>query len=126
LWTRSYISYSIASALPNKFILVYYRSGDCPVSHYPASDGCCDKKRDFVKVLYLRLVTHYRAVVSFLRTASLQVFITSNRHVAEWMVLFDDQIIANSALDRLAHNAHQMIIEGESYRKKKGTIGSKL
>lgn len=52
--------------------------------------------------------------------------ITSNRHVAEWVSLFDDQIIANSALDRLAHNAHQMIIEGESYRKKKGTIGSKL
>jgi|GEM_PF-2860739 len=45
--------------------------------------------------------------------------ITSNRHVAEWVSLFDDQIIANSALDRLAHNAHQMIIEGESYRKRK-------
>jgi DNA replication protein DnaC len=46
--------------------------------------------------------------------------------VAEWVSLFDDQIIANSALDRLAHNAHQMIIEGESYRKKKGTIGNKI
>lgn len=47
--------------------------------------------------------------------------ITSNRHVSEWVNLFDDQILANSTLDRLAHNAHQMIIEGESYRKKKGT-----
>jgi hypothetical protein len=28
--------------------------------------------------------------------------------------------------ERVAHNAHQMIIEGESYRKKKGTSGSKL
>jgi DNA replication protein DnaC len=44
----------------------------------------------------------------------------------EWVILFDDQILANSALDRLAHNAHQMIIEGESYRKKKGTSGSRL
>lgn len=52
--------------------------------------------------------------------------ITSNREVAEWVELFDDQILANSALVRIAHNAHQMIIEGESYRKKKGTIGSKL
>ena len=52
--------------------------------------------------------------------------ITSNRHVAEWVGLFDDQILANSALDRVAHNAHQMVIEGESYRKKKGTVGSKL
>lgn len=48
--------------------------------------------------------------------------ITSNRDIAEWVHLFDDSILANSALDRLAHNAHQMIIEGESYRKKKGTM----
>ena len=48
--------------------------------------------------------------------------ITSNRHITEWVNLFDDSILANSALDRLAHNAHQMIIEGESYRKKKGTM----
>lgn len=48
--------------------------------------------------------------------------ITSNRHITEWVNLFDDSILANSALDRLAHNSHQMIIEGESYRKKKGTM----
>lgn len=46
--------------------------------------------------------------------------ITSNRHVDEWVALFDDAILANSALDRLAHNAHQVEIEGESYRRKKG------
>jgi DNA replication protein DnaC len=45
--------------------------------------------------------------------------ITSNRDVHEWMALFDDPIMANSALDRLAHNAHQLVIEGESYRRKK-------
>ena len=45
--------------------------------------------------------------------------ITSNRDVHEWMALFDDSIMANSALDRIAHNAHQLMIEGESYRKKR-------
>ena len=45
--------------------------------------------------------------------------ITSNRDVQEWMALFDDPIMANSALDRLAHNAHQLVIEGESYRRQK-------
>jgi DNA replication protein DnaC len=49
--------------------------------------------------------------------------ITSNRHVDEWTALFDDAILANSALDRLAHNAHQLVIEGESYRRKKGLRG---
>jgi DNA replication protein DnaC len=45
--------------------------------------------------------------------------ITSNRDVQEWMALFDDPIMANSALDRIAHNAHQLVIEGDSYRKRK-------
>jgi len=43
---------------------------------------------------------------------------TSNRSVEEWVPLFDDPILAQSALDRLAHNAHQVEIEGESYRKR--------
>lgn len=30
---------------------------------------------------------------------------TSNRTVEEWVGLFDDPILANSALDRLAHSA---------------------
>jgi len=44
--------------------------------------------------------------------------ITSNRHVDEWEPLFDDPILANSALDRFAHNAYQLVIEGESYRNR--------
>ena len=46
--------------------------------------------------------------------------ITSSRPLEEWMALFDDPLLANSLLDRLAHNAHQIFIEGESYRKKMG------
>jgi DNA replication protein DnaC len=43
---------------------------------------------------------------------------TSNRAVEEWIPLFDDPILAQSALDRLAHNAYQIVMEGESYRSK--------
>jgi len=43
---------------------------------------------------------------------------TSNRTVEEWIPHFDDPMLAQSALDRLAHNAHQVVIEGESYRKR--------
>lgn len=46
--------------------------------------------------------------------------LTSNRTVDEWIPLFADPILAQSALDRLAHNAHQVVIEGDSYRKKQG------
>jgi DNA replication protein DnaC len=59
----------------------------------------------------------YEVVVE--RYGRTSTIITSNRDVQEWMALFDDPIMANSALDRLAHNAHQLVIEGESYRRKK-------
>ncbi len=42
--------------------------------------------------------------------------ITSNRAVDEWVALFDDPILANRALDRFAHRAHQIVMEGPSLR----------
>lgn len=43
---------------------------------------------------------------------------TSNRAIEDWQVLFPDPIVANSVMDRIAHNAHQIIMTGESYRTK--------
>lgn len=43
---------------------------------------------------------------------------TSNRPIEDWHALFPDPIIANSAMDRIAHNAHQIVMMGESYRNK--------
>ena len=44
--------------------------------------------------------------------------ITSNRAVEEWLSLFDDPILGNSAMDRLANASYQIVIEGASYREK--------
>ena len=57
--------------------------------------------------LYALIIERYRRS-SFI--------VTSNREVNEWVGLFADPILANSALDRLASGAHQLIIEGPSYR----------
>jgi DNA replication protein DnaC len=46
------------------------------------------------------------------------IVVTSNRPPADWLALFPDPVMANSALDRLAHNAHHFVMKGESYRKK--------
>jgi DNA replication protein DnaC len=62
----------------------------------------------------------YEVVIE--RYGKASMVITSNRDVNEWMALFDDTIMANSALDRIAHNAHQLVIEGESYRRKKDPL----
>ena len=47
------------------------------------------------------------------------IIITSNRPPQDWVNLFPDPVMANSALDRLSHHAHHIMIdEGESYRRK--------
>ncbi len=50
------------------------------------------------------------------------IIITSNRAIGDWLNIFPDPIMANAILDRLAHNAHQIIIKGESYRKKNRAV----
>jgi len=55
------------------------------------------------------------------------LIITSNRAFAEWPDLFQSPLLASAALDRLAHNAHQLVITGDSYRAKgqrRGSISS--
>jgi hypothetical protein len=56
----------------------------------------------------------YQVIIERHRRSS--TIVTSNRAIEEWIPLFDDPILAQSALDRLAHNAYQVVIEGESYR----------
>lgn len=42
--------------------------------------------------------------------------ITSNRDVREWVPLFNDELLASAAMDRLLHHCHVITLEGESYR----------
>jgi DNA replication protein DnaC len=46
------------------------------------------------------------------------LILTSNRAMADWMSVFPDPVIAGAILDRLAHQAHQVQLKGESIRKK--------
>jgi len=48
------------------------------------------------------------------------IILTSNRSLDDWPAIFPDKVMANAVMDRLAHNAHQIVLKGESYRKKKG------
>jgi DNA replication protein DnaC len=52
------------------------------------------------------------------RFGNKSTILTSNRSMNDWNSLFPDPIIANTILDRLAHNSHQIVIKGQSYRKK--------
>lgn len=50
------------------------------------------------------------------RTGRGSMIITSNRDTAEWLAMFDDVLLAQSAVDRLKNAAYDFVIEGESYR----------
>lgn len=50
------------------------------------------------------------------RNARLPTIITSNRDTAEWLAMFDDTLLAQSAVDRFKNNAYDLVIDGESYR----------
>jgi len=58
----------------------------------------------------------YELIIARHRQSSLVV--TSNRAIEEWLGLFDDPILGNSALDRLANTSYQIIIEGSSFRER--------
>jgi DNA replication protein DnaC len=50
------------------------------------------------------------------RNARTSTIITSNRDTAEWLNTFDDAMLAQSAIDRFANNAFDLVVDGESYR----------
>jgi DNA replication protein DnaC len=58
----------------------------------------------------------YELIIARHRQSSFAI--TSNRAVEEWLGLFDDPILGNSALDRLANASYQIVIEGASYRER--------
>jgi DNA replication protein DnaC len=44
--------------------------------------------------------------------------ITSNRDPSEWLAVMADPLLAQSAIDRLQSAAYELVVEGESYRKR--------
>ena len=58
----------------------------------------------------------YEVVVERHRRAS--TVITSNREPAEWIASMADTLLAQSAVDRLQSASYELVIEGESYRRR--------
>ena len=60
---------------------------------------------------------YFYAIVDSRYQAGSFIF-TSNKAITDWTNAFPDPIIANAIMDRIAHNTHQIIMKGESFRKK--------
>jgi DNA replication protein DnaC len=46
------------------------------------------------------------------------LILTSNRALTEWAEVFNNDLLASAALDRLTHHTHTLIIQGDSYRQR--------
>jgi DNA replication protein DnaC len=44
--------------------------------------------------------------------------LTSNKEPGEWLAMMADPLLAQSAVDRLVSTAHELLIEGDSYRRR--------
>ena len=58
----------------------------------------------------------YEIIVERHRSGSM--IVTSNREPDEWLTTMTDALRAQSAIDRLKNAAYELVIEGESYRKR--------
>ncbi len=56
----------------------------------------------------------YELIVERHRAAA--TVVTSNREPVEWLGLMADPLLAQSAIDRLQSAAHELVLEGDSYR----------
>ncbi|MGH3228138.1 MAG: ATP-binding protein [Streptosporangiaceae bacterium] len=52
------------------------------------------------------------------RHSTKATIVTSNRTPDEWIPLMSDTLLAQSAVDRLTAGSHELIVEGESYRRR--------
>jgi len=58
----------------------------------------------------------YELVVE--RHGKTSTVITSNRDPSEWLAVMSDPLLAQSAVDRLVATSYELVIEGESYRRR--------
>lgn len=58
----------------------------------------------------------YELVTARHQTGS--IVLTSNRDPSEWLGILADPLLAQALVDRFTNNAYDLVIEGESYRKK--------
>ena len=48
--------------------------------------------------------------------------VTSNRDPSEWITLMSDPLLAQSAVDRLVATSYELVIDGESYRRRQRPV----
>jgi DNA replication protein DnaC len=69
-------------------------------------------------LLRLSLPQEARLVSLVERHHKTATILTSNRDPSEWIGLMSEPLLAQSAVDRLVATSYELVIEGESYRRR--------
>jgi hypothetical protein len=69
-----------------------------------------------VKINALDTADVYELIVE--RHLAAATVVTSNREPIEWLGYMADPLLAQSAIDRLQSAAHELVLDGESYRQR--------
>jgi DNA replication protein DnaC len=73
---------------------------------------------DFALQALDETATHDFYELTVARHRKTSTIVTSNRTPDEWVTLMADPLLAQSAVDRLVSTCHELIVEGESYRRR--------
>jgi len=70
--------------------------------------------------------THQRDLLELLddRYDKAATLVTSQHHVDKWHAYLGDPTLADAILDRLVHNAHRIVLKGESMRARRAISDS--
>lgn len=63
-------------------------------------------------------INDFYELVAERHTRAAATILTSNRDPVEWLALTPDAMLAQAAIDRVTAHAHQLILEGPSYRQR--------
>ena len=88
----------------------------CPAEHLDAIYGSARFPLALTALDETATSDFYELTVARHRTNA--TIVTSNRTPDEWLGLMHDQLLAQSAVDRLTSTCHELVIEGDSYRKR--------
>jgi DNA replication protein DnaC len=129
---KSHLANAIAIEALKRDLLVISRPTHCLLNDLHAARANGTHQRMFIRLVHCDLLVLDDFGLQTLPAQAIQdlyeliteryengsLIVTSNRALEEWPEVFQNDLLASAALDRLTHHAHILVIRGDSYRQR--------